>query len=74
MIDQAMFQMAVQQHVTVSPAEVDARIAELRAGNALPVLSAAKLRNHVTAQIAWKKMGQRLPAPAPQITPQFPQP
>jgi len=55
-IDQVIFQMAVPQRVTVSPAEVDARIAELRAENALPALSTRALRNHITAQIALKKM------------------
>ena len=56
-IDQVILQRATKQHVTVSPAEVDARIAELRAENELPALSPAMLRNHITAEIAWINMG-----------------
>jgi lipopolysaccharide export system protein LptA len=63
--DEMKLQLARQHHVTVSPAEVDARIAELKAQGALPPtadLDAQEaaahrdaLRAQVTAQLAWEK-------------------
>jgi hypothetical protein len=51
--DQMKLQLARQNHVTVSPAEVDARMAELRAKGALP--SDPDFRSRVVAQLAWEK-------------------
>ena len=56
-LDQAILKMAVQQHVVVRPAEVDARISELRAKNALPTPPAGtELRYYITMQIIREKV------------------
>jgi hypothetical protein len=55
--DQAILEMAVQQHVWVKPAEVDARISELRAENALPTPPAGtELRTYIAMQIIREKV------------------
>ena len=57
--DQAILDMAVQQHVIVRPAEIDARISELRAKNALPTPPAGtELRYYITMQIIREKVRQ----------------
>jgi hypothetical protein len=57
--DKAILEMAVQQHVIVRPAEVDARISELRAANALPTPPAGtELRTYITMQIIREKVRQ----------------
>jgi len=54
--DQVKLQMAYEQHVIVTPAEVDARIARLRADKVMMAPPAgADLRTHIIAQIAWEK-------------------
>jgi len=64
--DQMKMQMARQQHVTVSPAEVDVRIdgilaeqhltwAQLQAVLAAAGQSPEAMRQHIVVQIAWEK-------------------
>lgn len=55
--DKAILEMAAQQHVIVKPAEIDARISELRAKNALPTPPAGtELRYYITMQIIREKV------------------
>jgi len=53
--DEAKLQMASEQHVTVSPAEVDARIAQLRAQNVAMRGTDEEIRRQIVVQIAWEK-------------------
>ena len=57
--DEAILDMAAKQWVIVTPAEIDARISELRAKNALPTPPAGKeLRYYITMQIIREKVRQ----------------
>ena len=53
--EQAKLEMAAKQHVTVSPAEVNARIAQLRAQNIAMSGSDEEIRHQIVVQIAWEK-------------------